>query len=88
MLCAAILALVLSTGAHAERLLLDPTTSFSAWQTNDGGEFPGARVTASIDEDAERGACVRGDVQFGGESRYSGLQCGAAWSGPNPSASG
>jgi len=74
MLCAAILALVLSTGAHAERLLLDPTTSFSAWQTNDGGEFPGARVTASIDEDAERGACVRGDVQFGGESRYSGLQ--------------
>jgi hypothetical protein len=80
-LCIA-LALVPSLCAHADRLLTSSARDATGWATDNGGEFPGARATMRVAQDDERGPCLEGHFEFGGDSRYSGLR----WHGEVPRA--
>jgi hypothetical protein len=68
------LAALLCTAAHAERLLVHPCSHVSGWHGDNGGEYPGAKVSTGVVHDVDRGPCLEGRFKFGGDSRYSGLR--------------
>jgi hypothetical protein len=66
----------------ADNLLLHSCRSRDGWHADNGGEFPGAKASTALVEDADRGTCLEGRFDFAGESRY----CGVRWHGEVPRA--